>query len=179
MKASRVLLPCVSPSIQQMRQKLFVSGDTTMRQSWMSLSLPFSLTQLLVQLTPEQLQVRGIKPHSPTPLCSQKAMYNFCLPQNLTTAVPRDPQGIGSRTPHRHQNPNVLKSITDNGREQCIRGFPTVDRKYCFQSAVGGIHGCETCRNRRLAMCLLKKSTCKWPSTVQTHVAPEPTVRSP
>lgn len=29
MKASRVLLQCVSPFIQQMKQKLFVSGDTT------------------------------------------------------------------------------------------------------------------------------------------------------
>lgn len=68
--------------------------------------------------------------------CTVENLFNFWLPKNLTTVIPWCPWEIGSRNPPRYQNPRMLKSLMQNGAEQCIqsalikRRFPTMDWKY-------------------------------------------------
>lgn len=52
-------------------------------------------SEKILQLTLEHTRVKGTKPRI----------------VNLTTVIPLYPWGIGSRAPHRCQNPRMLKSL--------------------------------------------------------------------
>ena len=78
-----------------------------------------------------------------------------------------------------HGCPSHLYKMAHNNAQAVlhIHGFPKMDGKYCFPSAVAWIPECKTHNTKGLLYIYWKKSTCKWTQAVhQTYFVQGSTV---